>query len=159
QEELLKKFKPLRRETNPFPEKIDLKGRVPNWMTPKLIAEVSFSEWTDTGKLRHAVFKALRTDKEIREIKRQKEVKLPPPNSTHTSSSGSTMEINGFSVPFSNLEKEYWPETGLRKYDLIDYYLHVAEVILPYLLDRPQNLHRHPNGINGKSFYQKDIDQ
>src|SRR5699024_3137615 len=81
QEELLKKFKPLQRKTNPFPEKIELKGRVPNWMTPKLIAEVSFSEWTDTGKLRHAVFKALRTDKEIREIKRQKEVKLPPPKS------------------------------------------------------------------------------
>lgn len=70
--------------------------------------------------------------------------------------SGDFLEVGGIQVPISNLEKIYWPETGLRKYDLIDYYLQVSEYILPFLKDRPQNLHRHPNGIKQAGFYQKD---
>ena len=66
------------------------------------------------------------------------------------------MEIGGISVPISNLDKVYWPDSGLRKYDLIDYYLQISEYILPFLKDRPQNLHRFPNGIKEKGFYQKD---
>ena len=66
------------------------------------------------------------------------------------------LEIDGISVPITNPGKIYWPESGLRKYDLIDYYLSVSETILPYLIGRPQNLHRHPNGINNPGFYQKD---
>ncbi|MFB3306852.1 hypothetical protein Q7C20_26805, partial [Pseudomonas sp. AMR01] len=69
---------------------------------------------------------------------------------------GESLEIGGISVPISNLDKVYWPESGLRKYDLIEYYLQISETILPFLIDRPQNLHRHPNGINEEGFYQKD---
>lgn len=163
--ELLKKFKKFKRKTSPFDEKINLKGRTPNWLTPKLIAEVKFTEWTKTGKLRHPSFKALREDKESTEIKRQKpleekvEEKTPPAETSSGMTSGTTLEIEGNAVPFSNLEKIYWPKSGLKKYDLIDYYLHISEIILPYLIDRPQNLHRHPNGIKGQSFYQKDMDE
>jgi len=59
-------------------------------------------------------------------------------------------------VNFTNLEKVYWPDSGYTKYDLIDYYIQVSEYILPYLKDRPQSLHRHPDGIKNKGFYQKD---
>src|SRR5690606_22370271 len=70
--------------------------------------------------------------------------------------SASHLEVEGISVPVSNLEKVYWPDEGYTKYDLIDYYLNISETILPYLIDRPQNLHRHPNGINKPGFFQKD---
>ena len=40
---------------------------------------------------------------------------------------------------------------------MLNYYYQVAPYILPYLKDRPQSLNRYPNGINGKSFYQKDV--
>ncbi|MBW3607881.1 MAG: hypothetical protein KY463_05935, partial [Actinobacteria bacterium] len=56
----------------------------------------------------------------------------------------------------TNLGKLYWPADGITKGDLIDYYREVASVILPYLKDRPQSLHRHPSGIDGKSFFHKD---
>jgi bifunctional non-homologous end joining protein LigD len=57
----------------------------------------------------------------------------------------------------TNLDKVYWPREGYTKGDLIAYYRAVAPVLLPYLRDRPQSLHRHPNGIEGKSFFQKDV--
>jgi bifunctional non-homologous end joining protein LigD len=57
----------------------------------------------------------------------------------------------------TNLDKVYWPEEGYTKGDLIAYYRDLASVILPYLRDRPMSLHRHPNGIAAKSFYQKDV--
>lgn len=58
---------------------------------------------------------------------------------------------------FTNLDKIYWPVEGYTKGDLIAYYRDVAPFILPHLKDRPLSLHRHPNGIEGQSFFQKDI--
>ncbi|HEX2968355.1 MAG TPA: DNA ligase D [Bacteroidales bacterium] len=65
--------------------------------------------------------------------------------------------INGHDLKFTNLSKVYWPDEGYTKRDMINYYYKVAEYILPYLKDRPQSLNRFPNGINGKSFYQKNV--
>ncbi len=59
-------------------------------------------------------------------------------------------------VKLSNLEKVYWPAEGYTKGDLIAYYEQVADVLLPYLKDRPVHMNRFPDGIEGKSFYQKD---
>lgn len=55
----------------------------------------------------------------------------------------------------SNLDKPYWPDDGLRKGDLIDYFRAVAPVMLPHLRGRPLTLIRYPDGIAGPSFYQK----
>ena len=66
-------------------------------------------------------------------------------------------EIAGRVVQLTNLQKVYWPEDGYTKGDVIQYYREVSDFILPHLKDRPQSLHRHPNGINGKSFFQKDV--
>lgn len=156
QKQLLKKFKSLETKANPFEEKIALKGRTPHWMKPELICEVKFSEWTKSGMMRHPVFKGLRDDKTEEEIVKQDPKETPEAKSQSTSSSSSTLDIDGIAIPVTNLEKIYWPEAGYTKYDLIDYYLHISEYILPYLKDRPQNLQRHPNGINKPSFYQKD---
>jgi len=59
-------------------------------------------------------------------------------------------------VKFSNLDKVFWPKEGYTKGDLIAYYDQVAEVILPYLRERPMHMNRFPDGIEGKNFYQKD---
>jgi bifunctional non-homologous end joining protein LigD len=131
-------------------------------MRPDLIAEIKFSEITKTGKLRHPVFKALRKDKKPSEISTEEimENRTSEGKKTKKSDSkrksGESLEVDGIEVPFTNLDKMYWPDSGFRKYDLIDYYVQVSEVMLPYLKDRPQNLHRHPNGIKKQGFYQKD---
>jgi bifunctional non-homologous end joining protein LigD len=66
-------------------------------------------------------------------------------------------KVNGRELKFTNLGKMFWPEEKVTKRDLINYYYRVAPYILPYLKNRPQSLNRHPNGINGKSFYQKNV--
>jgi len=60
-------------------------------------------------------------------------------------------------VPISNPRKGYWPEQGYTKGDLVDYYDRVAEHLLPYLRARPLHLYRWPDGVRGKSFYQKQL--
>jgi bifunctional non-homologous end joining protein LigD len=66
-------------------------------------------------------------------------------------------KLNGHELKFTNLSKVYWPEDGITKRDMFNYYYQVADYILPYLEDRPQSLNRFPNGIHGASFYQKDV--
>jgi bifunctional non-homologous end joining protein LigD len=60
-------------------------------------------------------------------------------------------------VEVTNRAKLFWPEEGYTKGDLCDYYASVAEVILPYLADRPVILVRYPDGIAGKNFYQWNV--
>src|SRR5207245_4109421 len=59
-------------------------------------------------------------------------------------------------VVITNPKKVFWPDEGYTKSDLIDYYDAVAPWLLPYLRDRPLVLTRYPDGIKGKSFFQKD---
>ncbi|HKZ65460.1 MAG TPA: hypothetical protein VJ111_03855, partial [Chitinophagaceae bacterium] len=66
-------------------------------------------------------------------------------------------KLNGHELKFSNLSKVYWPKEKYTKRDMLNYYYQVAPYILPYLKDRPQSLNRFPDGINGESFYHKDI--
>lgn len=61
-------------------------------------------------------------------------------------------------VSLTHLDKVFWPKEGFTKGDVIRYYDRVADVILPYLRNRPMVLNRHPNGIKGKSFFQKNVD-
>ena len=61
-------------------------------------------------------------------------------------------------LQLTNQEKIYWPDEKYTKGDLLKYYEKIAPVILPYLEDRPQSLHRFPNGIKDESIFYKDID-
>ncbi len=68
-----------------------------------------------------------------------------------------TKTVSGHDITFNNLNKIYYPKKKVTKRDVINYYYLVAPYMLPYMKDRPQTLIRYPNGINGKSFYQKDV--
>lgn len=65
--------------------------------------------------------------------------------------------VNGHELTFNHLSKIFWPQEKYTKRDLLNYYYQVAPYILPYMKDRPQSLNRHPNGIKGPSFYQKNV--
>jgi len=60
-------------------------------------------------------------------------------------------------VKLTNLDKVYWPEDGYTKGDLVEYYRGITPWLLPYLKDRPLVMTRFPDGIHGKSFFQKDL--
>ncbi len=137
-----KQLTPLITNQCPFTKKTPTNTPV-TWVKPKLLCEVSFTEWTQDNSMRHPVFQGLRSDKKPQQVK--KEIALmvkTTPNTTYT-----------------NLDKIYFPKDPYTKGNLIHYYEEIAPYLLPYLKDRPQTLHRFPNGIHAQGFYQKNIDQ
>lgn len=148
------------------------------WMKPELVCEISFAEMTADGVMRHPVFVAMRTDKKAKEITGEKPVeateivkekkikstkkittKVKHLNKTGFNTTEETVikQINGHEIKFNNLNKLYWPKEKITKRDLLNYYDEIAPFILPYLKGRPQSMNRHPDGINGQSFYFKDV--
>jgi len=65
-------------------------------------------------------------------------------------------EIAGRRLPLTNLDKVLWPADGITKRDMIEYYVRMAQYMLPYLRDRPLSMQVFPDGIDGKSFWRKD---
>ena len=121
-----------------------------HWVEPEIVVEVAFKEVTDEGMLRHPSFLRLRDDKPpIDCVRQERRHPLEEPVEVHD-------DTNQKIVHFSNLEKLFWPDEGYTKGDLIDYYRSVADWLLPLLADRPVVLTRYPDGIEGKSFFQKN---
>ncbi|HEX6252382.1 MAG TPA: DNA ligase D [Gemmatimonadaceae bacterium] len=131
------------------------------WVEPVYVCEVSFREWTPDGLLRHPAFLRLRNDKEALECERQGWRGAAPENAEAEAGTADEMPALASgsaekAIPFSNPDKIYWPAERYTKGDLIEYYRAVSRWILPYLKDRPLVMTRFPDGIEGKSFYQKD---
>lgn len=190
QADLMKRFKPLIRKTSSFDEDIDVNkpsrfrpnpphARV-TWLEPRVVCEVSYTEMTSDGVMRHPSFEGLREDKSANQVTEEKAVpaeKLVKPGKTilykkkiltrtgatdrktllNPSDAQQERAVNGHSLKFTNLNKIFWPKEKYTKRDMLNYYYQVAHYILPYLKGRPQSLNRFPNGITGKSFYQKDV--
>jgi bifunctional non-homologous end joining protein LigD len=188
QREMLAQFKPLIVKKPPFAIEPDynkpsrfnprpLKATA-TWLKPKLVCEVSFTEMTSDGVMRHPSFEGMRVDKNAKEVTREKpesttavvkkaEAVGQPIIKPHSKHERGTLlnptdetqvrEIKGHAIKFTNLSKLYWPEDNVTKRDMLNYYYQMAPYILPYLENRPQSLNRFPNGIHGKSFYQKDV--
>jgi bifunctional non-homologous end joining protein LigD len=130
------------------------KGREHVWTNPEIVCEVRFKEWTADGQLRHPVFVRLRDDKTPEECKgpAQRATTVEPV----AGESAAPAAPADRDVRLTNLEKIFWPEEGHTKGDLIAYYRTISPWILPYLRDRPLVMTRFPDGIHGKSFFQKD---
>src|ERR1041384_5571002 len=67
------------------------------------------------------------------------------------------VDVEGRRLKLSNLEKVLYPESGFTKGQVIDYYVRIAPVLLPHLADRPVTLRRYPNGVDGQSFFEKNV--
>lgn len=128
-------------------------ARRSHWVKPELVAEVAFTEWTRDGSLRHPTFQGLREDKSAAEVVRERPQPLQPQETPRMKNQAP--EIGG--VRFTHPEKVLFPDLGLTKGDLADYYHRIAEQMLPYLADRPLTLVRCPEGTAGQCFYQKHL--
>jgi bifunctional non-homologous end joining protein LigD len=135
------------------------------WVEPELVCEVEYTEVTEEGLLRQPVFVRFRDDKRPAECLGRGRLGRSHPETIEgklsaseakASTGGPTARTSSRSVTFSNLDKIFWPEDQYTKGDLIEYYRSVSQWILPYLADRPVVLTRYPDGIGGKSFFQKD---
>ena len=160
--DLRDRLEPLVQKSCPFRTRPRVNAPV-RWVAPKLVCEVRFQEWTADGRMRQPILLGVREDKPAESVRREtpkgveaEEVATPPSRRARRSSAAKTTQANG--VPtLTNLDKVYWPKEGYTKGDLIAYYRNIAPFLLPYLHDRPLSLHRHPDGIGGGSFFQKDV--
>jgi bifunctional non-homologous end joining protein LigD len=124
----------------------DNQARRVHWVEPALACEIAYREYTRDGHLRHPVFVRLREDKD-------------PLECTGGYDDPGALALTPAEVPevaVTNPEKVFFPERELTKLDMITYYEKIAPWMLPYLADRPIVLTRYPDGIHGKSFYQRD---
>jgi len=126
------------------------RGPKHHWVQPALVAEVRYKEVTNDGMLRHPSFLGLREDKPATDCRLGE---APAPLEEPAEVQEDVVEKV---VHFSNLDKTFWPQEAYTKGDLIEYYRTIAPTILPFLEDRPLVLTRYPDGIEGKSFYQKN---
>jgi bifunctional non-homologous end joining protein LigD len=154
-------LEPLRRATSPFAIGTPA-GSGHHWVEPRLVCEVRFSEWTADGGLRHPTFIGLRPDTPPEQCRREappplfEEPRARPEKGASGPASAPAAPAPGERVKVTNPAKVFWPAEGYTKGDLIAYYRAVAPLLLPYLRDRPLVLTRYPDGIGGKSFFQKD---
>jgi len=138
-------------------------ARRAHFLEPKLVAEIALRGWTHDGLVRQGSFKGLRADKPAREIVREtpmsgkkngkaRKSKLAKAQPTQISNDGS-IEVEG--VRITHPDRVLYPGQGITKQQLIDYYLKVADRMLPHIVGRPISLVRCPRGAEKDCFFQK----
>ena len=158
--ELAGKFACLKRVEPPFQlaPKPRSKEKI-TWLEPELVAEIKFAEWTADHLLRQSSFKGLRTDKNPRDIKKEKaDEELKPPSTVKKAESIVEVNTNGIiieGIKISNPDKVIFADSEITKGDVIRYYAHVAERMLPYVSRRVLSIVRCPKGISQTCFYKK----
>jgi bifunctional non-homologous end joining protein LigD len=115
------------------------------WAEPRLVCAIEYRAWSRDGLILHASFKGLRDDKPAQDVALeapQKRSKLP-------------IEIAAAGVKLTHPERFLWPEPGLTKQGLADFYAEIADWILPHITGRVLSLLRCPSGTSAKCFFAK----
>ncbi|PWE32910.1 DNA ligase D [Maritimibacter sp. 55A14] len=138
-------LKRLARKTTPFDGDLPSETKGAHWVTPRLVVEADYTEFTSEGRIRHGVYRGLREDKEARDVSAKAEAE--------TDTEGGEQWIGGVRV--SSTGRTVYPDAGLSKGDVADYYATVADRMLEHSGDRPLSLLRCPAGIEDECFFQK----
>lgn len=143
--QLFRQLDRLRVASSPFDGRLTAEeARQVQYVRPELVAEIEFRAWTADGHLRHASFRGLREDKAAAEIVRE----------TPKSAAGKSAPQRR-TIKFTHPDRLYWPDDGVTKEGLADYYTEVWRPIAPFIVGRPLALLRCPSGITGEKFFQK----
>ncbi len=166
-ERLSRLLAPLRRSTSPFtPASTPPRGAL--FCEPRLVAEVAFTEWTRTGSLRQPTYEGMREDKRAEEVLREDTADGRGPSEATKAEPGSRpfsaprapakqarVTLEGRELKLSNLDKTMYPRARFTKRELIDYYGAIAPALIGHLAGRALTVTRWPDGVEGKSFFQK----
>jgi bifunctional non-homologous end joining protein LigD len=127
--------------------KIEDRGVI--WVKPQLVAEVEYAEITRDGSVRQASFIALREDKGAREVH------LEGIQRARADAKGA--KVHGITI--THPERVVYPEDGITKFQVAEYFERVADLMLPYVTKRPLALLRAPSGVGGELFFQKSFEK
>ena len=134
-----------RRADSPFAAGTAKPPRGSVFVEPTRVAEVEFTEWTSDGMLRHPSYKGLRE-----EAPRSAFLDAGTPLRD-----GIEVQVGGRALKVTNLDKVMYPQVSFTKRDVIEYLVHIAPALLGHLGGRPLTRVRFPNGVEGKSFFEK----
>ncbi len=148
---------PFVTKTSPFKTKVKTNTPV-TWVKPIFVCEIKFTEWTSDGKMRHPVFLRMRKDKTLKQIGMVTKNTVIKNEVVDDKESmiNKKLIVGKIKINLTNINKIYFPDDGITKGMVIDYYQQMSAYILPYLKDRPESLKRNPNGIKDKGFFHKD---
>jgi len=148
--ELGRRLEAGKRSASPFDQAlVGRSAKGVHWVEPNIVAEVAFSGWTKDGVLRHPSFQGLREDKVDAEVV-QERPEAPAPAAPRQDLAG---------VTITHPERLLYPEEGITKQDLADYYSSISDWILPHLVGRPLSIVRCPQGQGKPCFYQKHANE
>jgi bifunctional non-homologous end joining protein LigD len=150
----------LRRKTAPFEKPSAEARRGAIWVTPELVAEVNFANWTADNLVRQASFQGLREDKPAGEVVREEAAISPisadaKRRSDATAAPDAARQARHPAIRLTHPDKILDPESGLTKQQLADYYWAIAPRMLPHIAGRPLSLVRCPDGAAKPCFFQK----
>ena len=177
--DLWRRLHPLEWTSPPFDQipRAEASRRDIRWVEPKMVIEANLRGWTADGFVRQAAFKGVREDKSPQEVVREKPVtnaggsaRAAPKIAAETAKAmtrtsktkarastpkAASREPNVGEVRFTHPDRVYWPDAGITKQDLANYYRSVWDWMAPHIVDRPLALVRCPDGTSGDCFFQK----
>jgi bifunctional non-homologous end joining protein LigD len=131
------------------PPPTDVRRNV-RWTKPSLVAEVELRGWTADGIVRHAVFKGLRQDKHAADVAPEKPAMRAKTKTPKGAKAAATLP-----VALTHPDRVLWPDVGVTKQGLAEFYAEIWPWIAPHVVDRPLALVRCPGGISDTCFFQK----
>ncbi len=143
------KFAARMRKSSPFESEPAEVRQDAVWLKPDLVAQIAYLEQTPDGHLRHPSYLGLREDKPAREVK------MARPAVARKAATSNDDDPTPMGVRLTSPDKVLWPGAGFTKLDLARYYDKHADLILPWLKNRPLSLVRCPEGSDGECFFQK----
>jgi bifunctional non-homologous end joining protein LigD len=149
--DLSAKMRPLERKSSPLDEPPQEARNRAVWVTPRLVAQVSYTERTADGRLRHPSYLGLREDKPAEEI----QMAPAAENGRQSAEGGNSEPVEIAGVRVTHPDRVLFPEQGATKRNLAEYYVEHSDQILRFLADRPLTLVRCPEGRGGQCFFQK----
>ena len=132
-----------------------------HWVQPTLVAQVQFANWTDEGILRQASFQGLREDKPASRVTCEVAVTTPKSKTVRraptrrTTAEPKETPVFETSVRLTSPERVVYPDVGLTKRDVFEFYAAVADWMLPHIANRPLSIVRCPEGSDKACFFQK----
>lgn len=162
--QMFTKLQPLLRDKSPFKDKLtgtERKDAV--FVEPEIVAEIEFRGWTGDAHLRHASFRGLREDKAARDVVQEAPTETASTKKAGAGTNGSATDRKKKAeaqaarraITLTHPDRLYWPEAGVTKEGLADYYAMVWPRIAPFIVDRPLALLRCPEGHEKTCFFQK----
>ncbi len=145
--DLYRRLAPTERKTPPFAGGAAAIAaadrRAVRYVEPRLVVEVEFQNWTSDGALRHSSFRGIRDDKEPDEVVRE------------SKAASKAADRAARPVKLTHPDRVYWPDAGITKEGLADYYAEAWRWMAPFVVDRPLALLRCPQGATKQCFFQK----